>query len=409
MKIVIFTHSSYSHVSSIEKIVKLLAKDNTIYCYLEKEYNCMYGEHKNIVYKYYDEKIDELLKGLLPKYTNYLEKEESANIKDIVLEMKHSLEYMIEGSMFYVDNLMDTIKDIAPDYILRDSCSLFGRIIADKLNIPVYGYVSSPAITDKFIQMNLKKYLPLTLQRSLDKFTYKEIKELFAKLQDTYKEICEHNNLRPFPVNYLTCPDEKVNFCFGTHDLNYVHTDEEKIYICMKPKMFENSIVECKKNSIVVSTGTIVSFPIKLYNYIINAFKNSSTTVFISQKYFGTNVFNVTNLPQNIKISKYINQCELVNESKLLITHGGYNSVLEAIYYRTPMLVYPICNDQLFIAEKVNEINIGSNLSNQVLSGKTLSLIASQVMGSQEILSNLDRLKNNINNINNERILDYFV
>lgn len=409
MKIVMFTHSSYSHVSSIEKIVKLLARDNTVYCYLEKEYVCMYGEHKNIEYKYYDEKIANTLKNLLPKYSNYIEKDKTANISEIVSEMKHSLEYMIEGSMFYVDNLITTIKDINPDYILRDSCSLFGRIIADKLNIPVYGYVSSPAITDRFIETDLQKYLPLTLQRSLNMFTHQDIIELFSMLKKTYTEVCKKNNIRPFPINYLTCPDEKINFCFGTHDLNYVHIDEQNRYICMKPKMFENEFFKYKKDSVVVSTGTIVSFPLKLYNYIINAFKNSETIVYISQKYFGTNIFNIVNLPSNIKISNHINQCDLVNESKLLITHGGYNSVLEAIHYETPMLIYPICNDQLFIAQKVEELKMGINLNGHTLNGKKINLIAKEVINSEDILDNLCKLKNSINNINNERILDYFI
>lgn len=95
-----------------------------------------------------------------------MKKKDVPTIEDLVAEVKYPLEYMLEGSMIYVNDLLPIIKQINPDYILRDACSLFGRVIGDQLNIPVLGYTTSPTFTDLFVESHLRKYLPFSLKEN---------------------------------------------------------------------------------------------------------------------------------------------------------------------------------------------------------------------------------------------------
>ena len=54
----------------------------------------------------------------------------------------------------------------------------------------------------------------------------------------------------------------------------------------------------------------------------------------------------------NIYISSFIPQKFILSKTDVFITSGGHNSILEAIYYKVPMLITPISSEQ-----RLNEIS----------------------------------------------------
>jgi zeaxanthin glucosyltransferase len=64
-------------------------------------------------------------------------------------------------------------------------------------------------------------------------------------------------------------------------------------------------------------------------------------------------------LPDHVLTVPYFPQLELLERSAIFITHGGANSVMEALAYGVPMLVSPICNDQFHNAEFVRRARAG--------------------------------------------------
>ena len=63
--------------------------------------------------------------------------------------------------------------------------------------------------------------------------------------------------------------------------------------------------------------------------------------------------------PANVHIERYLPISELLPECDLFITHGGFNSVKEAINAAVPMLVIPIASDQHFSAERCQALGVG--------------------------------------------------
>jgi len=54
-----------------------------------------------------------------------------------------------------------------------------------------------------------------------------------------------------------------------------------------------------------------------------------------------------------------VDQLEVLHRAKLMITHGGLNSVQECIVTETPMIVIPLKHDQHFVASRIEKLGLG--------------------------------------------------
>jgi len=79
-----------------------------------------------------------------------------------------------------------------------------------------------------------------------------------------------------------------------------------------------------------------------------------------------------SHIPENVILTGYAPQLELLKRASVLVTHGGANSVMESLASHVPILINPICNDQFhqswFIdhSEVGRVINLDTMSSNEV-------------------------------------------
>lgn len=65
------------------------------------------------------------------------------------------------------------------------------------------------------------------------------------------------------------------------------------------------------------------------------------------------------NLPDNVIVYQYAPQIEILKQADLVITHGGFGTIKESIYYGVPILVFPCSYDQRGNAARVHYLQIG--------------------------------------------------
>jgi MGT family glycosyltransferase len=70
-------------------------------------------------------------------------------------------------------------------------------------------------------------------------------------------------------------------------------------------------------------------------------------------------------LPPNVLARRFVPQPEVLARAALFVTHGGMNSVNEALYDGVPMLVVPQGADQSLVAGRVVELGAGLSLRTQ--------------------------------------------
>ena len=67
-------------------------------------------------------------------------------------------------------------------------------------------------------------------------------------------------------------------------------------------------------------------------------------------------------LPANVLARRFVPQPEVLARAALFVTHGGMNSVNEAMYVGVPMLVIPQGADQPLVARRVVELGVGLSI-----------------------------------------------
>ena len=70
-------------------------------------------------------------------------------------------------------------------------------------------------------------------------------------------------------------------------------------------------------------------------------------------------------LPANVLARRSVPQPEVLARAALFVTHGGMNSVNEAMYAGVPMLVVPQGADQPMVARRVVELGAGLSIRTQ--------------------------------------------
>ena len=71
---------------------------------------------------------------------------------------------------------------------------------------------------------------------------------------------------------------------------------------------------------------------------------------------------NRTALDARTVIVRYAPQLALLRRARLFITHGGANSVMEALACGVPLLISPLCNDQFHQAYFIERAGVGQRL-----------------------------------------------
>ncbi len=96
---------------------------------------------------------------------------------------------------------------------------------------------------------------------------------------------------------------------------------------------------------VYASFGSLISWQPELYGKIAEAAAPLGVQLVLSAGAL-TNTDFARGLPGQVLCAEYVPQMEMLERSDAFITHGGANSVMEAMYQGVPMLVVPMCRDQ---------------------------------------------------------------
>lgn len=308
-----------------------------------------------------------------------------------------------------IKNAYTEAEKIINDYdlVIYEQFFFLGKHLAEKYNKPVVRIFTAPVTNRKLMQEYIDSGGALGI------FRYKWIGKFWTK--KVAKDI---------PLKTDCWLDEII---YNPPALNLVYTLKEyqpyaedfskEKFKFLGASIYERDVQEfvldkSDTSVIYISLGTIVKGTLSFFKKCIEAFQNENVTVIMS---VGKDfiIDKLGEIPKNFYIYNSVPQISVLKYSDIFITHGGMNSISEALVQGVPMVVIPFMADQPTNARRIDELKLGKQLNYKTVNSEILRKTTISVMNDSLISANIKKMQKSIseslgNEGGAELIIDYF-
>ena len=279
---------------------------------------------------------------------------------------------LLQGSRFALDNILPQAREDAPDYIIHDGLCPWGKYIAQIMRVPAICSMTTfaiPPVTGKnFLRViktpgNIRLLFSTPIARML--FDGRDQLIAFHTLSDQLHK--KYGIANPQVFDMFT-NRAMMNIVYTTKQFQPFAEVFDDTFKFVGPSIVSRSDtsifsfeVPDDTPLIYISLGTVFNDKADFYRMCYEAFADIGRTVVLS---IGkrTNIAALGTMPRNFIVQEFVPQLELLQRTALFVTHGGMNSVSEALYYGVPLIVIPQSADQNLVGQRIEQLGAGKAL-----------------------------------------------
>jgi MGT family glycosyltransferase len=113
-----------------------------------------------------------------------------------------------------------------------------------------------------------------------------------------------------------------------------------------------------QRPTVLVSLGTVFHRTPGLHETILAALRDEPLNLLVALG-FDQDPSRLGPLPPHVRVQPTIPQAALLPHCALLVSHGGFNSVKEALAEGVPLVIIPIAGDQPYCAKRCQALGVG--------------------------------------------------
>lgn len=293
---------------------------------------------------------------------------------------------MLETYKLVKKDLLEALEDMEIDYIIHDSYAYLGKKIALQLGKPAICFIPNYAIPKQSLlnePTEVLKYVFLNRVSSMEL-----LKNWFHKCEKVLEKRFDEECIDL--MDFALC-EEKCNLLCSIPRLNMFCDDFDHTYHFIGAMVGAAETMEPTKSVIYISLGTVLNDEYEFYMKCIQALSMLNYEICITIGH-SLEIADFGEIPSNVHLYQYAPQIEILKRSVLFITHGGYNSFNEAVYFGVPMLLVPKGIDQFITAETAQKLEIGKILSEKELTPECLKKNVMDMLGEKKYHNNITAL-----------------
>lgn len=271
-------------------------------------------------------------------------------------QLETTIDTLLTLSHSVLTHHLETVSAYQPAYIMHDAFSPWGRFIAQALHLPAAVSVPSIAVNQQIAEGQVTAQPTGGAQAASQQTWWVHTQQRLADLAGQ------------FGLPRLYNPYELMH---AYSDLNLVYTSQlfqpladsfdaqrfQFVGPCLRTPSEQTAFpfeALDGRPVLYISLGTVYTDRLAFFQACLQAFARSRWQVVMA-------IGNVPRtalgpIPDNFLVQAFVPQLDLLPRTTLFITHGGMNSVNEALFYDIPLLVVPQWADQFWIARRAAEL-----------------------------------------------------
>ena len=285
---------------------------------------------------------------------------------------------LLNTSYDLLPELSKQLEELEPAVVLYDSMCPWGKMAARLAGVPAIASMSLLELPPSYLRKSgqIGKVLKL-VPRFLP--WIRPYRLVVRRLQAKYPV-----KIPRFPT-IINWPGD-LNISYTSTQINPEADKLGAKYLFIGPPMpnaaseveFPFDELDSERPLIYVSLGTVFNDNPAFFRNCIEAFENSDYQVVMSLgKRLSLEALGT--IPANYIVRPYVPQSEVLKRADLFITHGGVNSVHQALYHGVPLLFIPQQMEQALVAARIAELGAGYLIRKPSMSN--LQLTTSRLLG----------------------------
>lgn len=315
--------------------------------------------------------------------------------------VKPTYQALIDGAMYAEPALKAIVEEIRPDVLVEDNVVLFPalatsgapfvRIVScNPLEVP--GDEVAPGLS------GLAEAEPASWQPFRDEF-----ERTHRDLWHAFNAWVIEQGAAPLPDLEFMPRDNAANIYVFPEAADYVaarplddswHRIESSVRRTDEDYQLPDSMADRPDDAalIYLSLGSLGGADVELMQRLVAAFAGSRHRFIVSK---GPQADKIE-LPDHMVGAQTLPQTKVIPQVDLVITHGGNNTVTEALHFGKPMVLLPLFWDQYDNAQRMHELGYGIRLATYEFTTEEINDAVDRLLADHELRARLDALGSQI-------------
>lgn len=286
------------------------------------------------------------------------------------------LEGLARTAVQVLPSVLTELREVRPDLIVHDAACLWGAVAARELSVPAVSSFTTFAF-------NQRVPSPTAVSWDLLLAAASRPSSALGYLRARW-ELRRRYDVRRLPLVDLGNIRQLLNLVYTSPDFQPGAAELDQSYRFVGPSIGARPVDplfpadQLQDPVLYVSLGTVFRAAPALLRTIALALAPLAGSVVISTGQTDPAALGV--LPANVLVRRSVPQPDVLARAALFVTHGGMNSVNEAMYAGVPMLVVPQGADQPLVAGRIVGLGAGLTLRNDEVAEATVHTCARQLL-----------------------------